>query len=253
MDAASSVKANLLACYPERALDGFSRVDSTFLFYSYVNALVDSASTVLDLGAGRGVTGQTTSSRVIRNLLIFKGRVARIVGVDVDPAVLENPFLDEAVLIQSDGKLPFPDASFDVVISDWVLEHIEDPPQFTREVSRVLKPGGWFCARTPNKFGIISLGANSIPNAFHARILKRLQPSRQAVDVFPTRYRLNTLAAVRRFFPADQWRNCSFSYAPEILYFARSRFLFRLSILLARFTPQAFLPVLLIFVQKQRA
>jgi SAM-dependent methyltransferase len=251
MKAEASVETNLLACYPERAIAGFSRVDSTFLFYSYINALVSPSSAVLDLGAGRGAEVLTTSSHFKRNLVNLKGRVARVVGADVDRAVLDNPFLDEAVVIRADGELPFPDSAFDVIFSDWVLEHVEDPGRFTRELKRILKPGGWFCARTPNKLGLISLGANLVPNSLHARLLRVLQPSREAIDVFPTRYRLNTLGAVRRHFPPSQWSNCSFSCAPEIMYFARSRFLLRLSSLIARFTPPGFQPVLLIFVQKR--
>ena len=71
------------------------------------------------------------------------------------------------------------------------------------EIERILKPGGWFCARTPNKWGYISLGANLIPNSLHVRFLKFLQPDRQEEDVFPTRYRMNTIAALKTHFPPN--------------------------------------------------
>lgn len=41
-------------------------------------------------------------------------------------------------------QLPFPDASFDVVIMDAVLEHLEEVEKSFSEVARVLKPGGTF-------------------------------------------------------------------------------------------------------------
>jgi SAM-dependent methyltransferase len=43
-----------------------------------------------------------------------------------------------------------PDASFDCVVAVEVVEHVTDDVAFVREVNRVLKPGGWFLATTPN-------------------------------------------------------------------------------------------------------
>jgi SAM-dependent methyltransferase len=52
-----------------------------------------------------------------------------------------------------DGPLlPFADASFDVVLSFDVFEHIPDSDAHLREVSRVLKPGGRYLLQTPNKW-----------------------------------------------------------------------------------------------------
>jgi SAM-dependent methyltransferase len=46
-------------------------------------------------------------------------------------------------------RLPFPDASFDVVITSEVLEHIQDDVTAITEMVRVLKPGGRFAATVP--------------------------------------------------------------------------------------------------------
>lgn len=48
------------------------------------------------------------------------------------------------------GKLPFPDASFDTVIFTHVLEHLQRPLDLGPEISRVLKPGGRLYIETPN-------------------------------------------------------------------------------------------------------
>ncbi len=47
-------------------------------------------------------------------------------------------------------NLPFPDASFDVVYSFQVLEHVQDPLRVLSEAWRVLKPGGMLYCNAPN-------------------------------------------------------------------------------------------------------
>ena len=43
--------------------------------------------------------------------------------------------------------MPYPDASFDVVHAHQVLQHLTDPVQALREMTRVCKSGGWIAAR----------------------------------------------------------------------------------------------------------
>jgi SAM-dependent methyltransferase len=45
-------------------------------------------------------------------------------------------------------ELPFPDASFDAVIANHMLFHVEDRPRALAETARVLRPGGTFRATT---------------------------------------------------------------------------------------------------------
>lgn len=47
-------------------------------------------------------------------------------------------------------KSDLPAASFDIVVSVEVLEHVEEDEKFVSEISRVLKPGGRFIMTTPN-------------------------------------------------------------------------------------------------------
>ncbi len=47
--------------------------------------------------------------------------------------------------------IPFPDASFDVVVTFETVEHLKDDAQFMKEIRRVLRPGGRMLLSTPNK------------------------------------------------------------------------------------------------------
>lgn len=235
--------------YPESSVGGFSRVDGTVAFYTRVNALLQRDMTVLDFGAGRGLFLDAEPSYG-RDLQQLRGKAARVIGVDVDPAVLSNPGLDDAHVVPVGEPLPVPDASVDLVVSDHVFEHVDDPDAVVAELERVLKRGGWVCARTPNRHGYIALGARLVPNRLHARALTALQPGRQERDVFPTRYRLNTPAQLRAHFPADRWELVAYVHNPEPAYFGRSVAAWRVVDTVGRLLPRRLGATLMVFARK---
>lgn len=49
------------------------------------------------------------------------------------------------------APLPFPDGSFDVVLSFQVIEHVQDTSAYLREIDRVLAPGGRVVIATPDR------------------------------------------------------------------------------------------------------
>ncbi|HEX8147121.1 MAG TPA: class I SAM-dependent methyltransferase [Pyrinomonadaceae bacterium] len=78
--------------------------------------------------------------------LVFFFGTTRGVGVDplaCDYAALFPEWQHRARTIAAGGeRLPFADASFDVVLCDNVVDHAEDPARIARELTRVLAPGG---------------------------------------------------------------------------------------------------------------
>jgi SAM-dependent methyltransferase len=77
-----------------------------------------------------------------------------VVGVDADrDALAEAQKLGiETRWADLDEPLPFPDASFDVVVAGELLEHLRDPRQLVAEARRVLRPGGTLVASVPNAY-----------------------------------------------------------------------------------------------------
>ncbi|MCL6589618.1 MAG: class I SAM-dependent methyltransferase [Firmicutes bacterium] len=136
---------------------------------------------MLDLGAGAGVVPE----------LNFKGLAGRVVGLDPDPRVMQNPYLDEAFIGTGMAMPGFRDGQFDLIICCNVLEHLETPLPFFTECLRVLRPGGLFITKTPNRAHYVPLLARLTPAAFH-RALNRKR-GREEKDTFPTFYRCNTL------------------------------------------------------------
>ena len=140
----------------ENLLGNFHELDGTIEFYGRINAILKDSDSVLDLGAGRGSwysLDKCSYRREIRNL---KKKVKYLVGIDIDDAVLENPTTHKNMTM-SLNKIPLENNSMDIIVADWVLEHVQNPTEFTSEIDRVLKPGGIFCARTPHKYKYVSI------------------------------------------------------------------------------------------------
>ncbi len=112
--------------YPEVAAGGFTRVDGTVEFYTRVNALLRPDMVVVDYGAGRGGFTEDESAPLRRDLHTLQGKVTKVVGLDVDEAVLSNPVLDEAHIIDPAAPLPLASSSVDLVLSDYTFEHVDD-------------------------------------------------------------------------------------------------------------------------------
>jgi SAM-dependent methyltransferase len=224
-------------------------MDGTVQFYTRINALLRDEMTVLDLGAGRGAfLDQDCKFR--RDLQLLKGKVREVIGADIDPIIELNAAVDRSVVLQPTTPLPFDESSIDLIVSDWVLEHVENPKTFADEIRRILKPGGWLCARTNHKWGSTSLGSRLVPKAVHAHTLRTLQPNRNDEDIFSTYYRLNTKRAVARFFRPNEWLHCSYYWVPEPAYHAENELLWRAMCSAFSLLPDFFGGSFLIFLQK---
>lgn len=128
----------LLRSLPTMAVESFAGVG-----YHFQNDVIKRGMKVLDIGSGSG-----TDLLVAAGLVGPKGRV---VGIDITKPMMEkakkatksNGFKNVSVILADAESLPFKDASFDVVISNGVINLIVDKEKVFREIGRVLKPGGF--------------------------------------------------------------------------------------------------------------
>jgi SAM-dependent methyltransferase len=118
------------------------------------------------------------------------GEVARrVVGVDVSDRAIEV-----ARASATDGRpefqvidgltLPFDDGSFDLIVSFQVIEHIEDPRPYLREIARVARPGAWIVFTTPNAATRLYPGMTPW-NRFHVREYRAPELDAALRQVFP--------------------------------------------------------------------
>lgn len=76
----------------------------------------------------------------------FYKRFEKMPNLDYTTADLESPIAKVKMDIR---EMPFEDNSFDVLLCNHVLEHIDDELKATKEIYRVLKPGGWAILQVP--------------------------------------------------------------------------------------------------------
>lgn len=144
-----------LICTGERVIeDAYKTSASTYLIYLFHVATYDfcrpyiEGKTVLDFGCGSGY-GTHMLSKHCKD----------ITGVDISPDAVRfaaaNYRNDNLTYRQIDDvqttPLPYPDSSFDVVISFQVMEHIAQDAKYLREISRVLKKDGIVIIATPDR------------------------------------------------------------------------------------------------------
>ena len=99
-----------------------------------------SGKCLIDLGCGDGTY----------SIAAFQ-RGARVTGVDISDAMLDSARRRAAACSASvewcqasAESLPYDSDTFDIVLAVTILCFIRDPLQVVQEVSRVLRPGGWF-------------------------------------------------------------------------------------------------------------
>ena len=126
---------DLLARVPDGSAESFAGVANPFSL-----GALEPGEHVLDLGSGAG-----TDSLVAAQMV---GKEGSVTGVDMTPEMIAKARasadgLANVQFVESEAeRLPFADRSFDVVISNGVIDLIPDKDAVFAALFRVLRPGG---------------------------------------------------------------------------------------------------------------
>jgi 2-polyprenyl-3-methyl-5-hydroxy-6-metoxy-1,4-benzoquinol methylase len=185
-------------------------------FYeAMVDCLVHQGADWIDIGCGRDIFPQ--NANLARELA---QRCARLVGVDPDPNVHDNPFVKE----RHQGLIESFETShnFSVITLRMVAEHIANPHAAVAKLSSLCRSGGNVVIFTPSKWAPVSFVARWTPFALHHPVKKLLWKS-EARDTFPVQFKMNTRSRLRELFGSAGFAEVFFSYLPDCRLFAHFR------------------------------
>jgi 2-polyprenyl-3-methyl-5-hydroxy-6-metoxy-1,4-benzoquinol methylase len=126
-----------------------SRGRSHAVIYDLVVSLLAArraSGTLVDVGCGTGCLWRA-----------LQRRFTRCVGID---AIRYDELPADVEFRRADldrDPLPLEDAGVDAAVAVEVIEHLENPRAFVRELTRVVRPGGWIVITTPNQLSLLSL------------------------------------------------------------------------------------------------
>jgi len=143
---------------------------------------------VADIGAGEGFFSQLLGDHVKTEFGIPPSEV--ITACDIFPEYFRYPDVP-CLKISSNGRLPYDDASIDVACSLEVIEHVEDQFAFTRELHRILRPGGLALISTPNILNLNSRWRNlhsGFATLFDPLLLSSADPVHTSGHINPVSY-----------------------------------------------------------------
>lgn len=169
--------------------------DSVTLYREAVSAAIFPGATVLEAGCGFSTMFATEYKRA-----------GKVIGVDIDAEFLERNELVDQKIVSDLASLPeLQDNSVDVIMSSWVLEHLENPEAVFAEVARILKPGGKFIFLTPNLLNYVVFLNQILPDFLRMFVVNRMSEN---LITHPMRvwYRANTVSKLTKLASANGLR-----------------------------------------------
>ena len=162
----------------------------------------------LDLGCGRG-----TDEAMLLSIRRRMGERVHI-GVDIEMRSLRDSRETKRVCANIES-LPFPSGSFDLLTSNMVFEHLNNPLAALKEAYRVLDERGVLIIHTASSRHYMLMAGRLLSSFLPRETYQDLVASytgRKKEDIFPTRYRMNTEKKLSAAATEAGFRECVVRY-----------------------------------------
>jgi SAM-dependent methyltransferase len=114
-----------------------------------LSLIPEDAQRILEVGCGGGAT-----LRALKERRTAEGRTCEVVGVDIEAEAVSRAkeYLDAVYLMDAEEEelTDYPDGYFDLLIMQYVLEHVVNPWATLRHWLQLVRPGGYIFVGVPN-------------------------------------------------------------------------------------------------------
>ncbi len=170
-------------------------------------------------------------------------------GCDIDPVVLTNPFLDHAEVIEPGKPLPYPDNNFDIVFARSGVRAHRGPRMACAGIAAHRQTRGLDCGFHPEQVRLLRRGGQNGAQQTARRRPQQDSAGRKAEVVFPTHYRLNTAALLRKAFGEHALVFVSYVSSEPAYHFGKP-LVYRAVKWLNKHLPNSLQPVILVYIRK---
>lgn len=196
----------------------FHSIKTTIEIYNeIISSLCEMNNVFLDSGCGKKSIMQWHTQKINFS-----------VGMDISLDAIKENKAFKVYVVGNALKLPFKDKSFDVVVSQWMMEHIKEPEIVIKEFYRVLKKGGSLVVVTNSKYHPMMFLSYILPLGIRDWLKQRIFPLYIEEDTFPTYYNFNSLGSIYKILSRMGFEKRFTSYTGAA-FFLFNRFLFKLS------------------------
>ena len=191
--------------------------DSLTKYRAIVEGYTDEKTKILDVGCGHGDFMAPVYSRA-----------GEVFGIDADERALTRNKIIINKVVGRVESLPFPDNFFDLSVSAWVLEHLENPARAFKEIYRTLKPKGKVIFLTPNTRNYNVWLIRLIPEKWHDFFTRKIY-DRQEHDTFPKFYRMNSVKEIHEVLTPPGFKKVKLILNGDPTYISFNEILFKLA------------------------